>query len=308
MDNTPKKRYSCTSEYATPKGSDDSDNESLYYSFIVSEDDGSLVNKENSLNCDQWTVNEQAKVNSPIAARVPKANTPLLRKVLQINSKKVSFNNIPKPNETCETMKKMDFKGGSGTSSSNLNSIEEFIIEQPFLLENSVEYVPINDLNITDDLENELHNTIIENPLTTKTVNLIPTVPVPQISGIKSIDQLSKVVETEHPSPKVNVTTKIKSIDEILYDGTKNAIQTKNVARLNRQILATESRKSILPVAKKSNRFSTYMPRKVDPRQSLGIAKHVTKSVTTANATTTTAAGTTKKSKIARSKVILYSK
>lgn len=240
---TPKKRYSCNSEYATPKDSDDSDS-SLYYSFVLSEDDKDTVCKENSVN----------------GGHHLKAKTPLLRKVLQtmhtprnINNKRVSFSHLPKPmTATVKIVKTMDSDIGAPTF--NLKRIEESL---PIVSNEK----PIED-NFHDSsfMDNELQNTIIEN-VAEKT----RTPPNPQLSNINT-------------GANATIT---RTVEELLREAHKNESHTRNAAKINRQRLAKDSRKSVLPTAKKlSRRSSTYEPRKIDPRKSLGVLKQVANKVT----------------------------
>ena len=178
---TPKKRYSCTSEYGTPKESDDSDS-SLYYSFIESLEnciDDDVVNKENSANGPLWTITDT--LNSPTISRVPKAKTPLLRKILQMNhtprnkhNKRVSFSHLSKPSPTSTATLKVSKAKDSDTIKLNseenlpITSNEKQIEQKNKQKSENVEKCNTNNdesvsSDVTDDLENELQNTIIEN-------------------------------------------------------------------------------------------------------------------------------------------------
>lgn len=318
---TPKKRYSCTSEYATPKGSDDSDN-SLYYSFTLSEDD-SMLSKENSINGGQWTVS-----NSPSASRIPRTKTPLLRKVLQSNftprnknNKRVSFSNVSKPEpmpalagkipkfqSASEMIPQMD---SNPSSIYDLKPIEENL--PPISSEkssskpteqNDIDDASVNDSasDATDDLESDLHDTIIENPSSaafnaTNGNSELPLPIGPSHEPIK-VDATDDSPLTSNPS-EVNVSSSstlkstvsnenasnTKTIGDVLREKVKPATQTRNSAKVNRQRLANESRKSVFPGSKTrattyKRRSSTYEPRKVDPRKSLSVLKHVVNKVT----------------------------
>lgn len=327
---TPKKRYSCISEYGTPKGSDDSDN-SMYYSFVLSDEDNA-VNKENSINGGMWAVSDSS--NSPMAARVSKAKTPLLRKVLQTNctprnknNKRVSFSNVSKPSPTpkaaIKIVKANELEINSLNSGSDrgvafdLKPIEESLpkvvpVEQQKPDEKSdatADCITISDSSsdVTDDLENELHNTIIENPPSTTNVTLVTSgeelsAPTPVVTQtlVEKLLEVQPVPPNESsqldpvpknvtpPQPNVSTVPNTRTVEEILRDAAKNVPQTRNTAKINRQRLANDSRKSILPIAKNSTRAttykrrsSTYEPRKmVDPRKSLGVLKQVASKVT----------------------------
>lgn len=314
--NTPKKRYSCTSEYATPKGSDDSDN-SLYYSFTLSEDD-SMISKENSINGGQWTVS-----NSPSASRIPRTKTPLLRKVLQSNftprnknNKRVSFSNVSKPEPMPALAGKIPkFQSASEmipqmnsypSSTYDLKPIEENL--PPISSEkssskpaeqNDIDDASVNDSasDATDDLESDLHDTIIENPSSAafNATNGNSELPLPigpshepQTSN-PSEDNVSSNEATSSAALKSTISNEnssnTKTIGDVLREKVKPATQTRNSAKVNRQRLANESRKTVFPGAKTrattyKRRSSTYEPRKVDPRKSLSVLKHVVNKVT----------------------------
>lgn len=313
---TPKKRYSCTSEYATPKGSDDSDN-SLYYSFTLSEDD-SMISKENSINGGQWTVS-----NSPSASRIPRTKTPLLRKVLQSNftprnknNKRVSFSNVSKPEPMPALAGKIPkFQSASEmipqmnsypSSTYDLKPIEENL--PPISSEkssskpaeqNDIDDASVNDSasDATDDLESDLHDTIIENPSSAafNATNGNSELPLPigpshepQTSN-PSEDNVSSNEATSSAALKSTISNEnssnTKTIGDVLREKVKPATQTRNSAKVNRQRLANESRKTVFPGAKTrattyKRRSSTYEPRKVDPRKSLSVLKHVVNKVT----------------------------
>ncbi|XP_055302640.1 uncharacterized protein LOC129568587 isoform X2 [Sitodiplosis mosellana] len=342
---TPKKRYSCTSEYATPRESDDSDN-SLYYSFV----DDNVLNKENSVNSGLWTITDAS--NSPIAPRVSKAKTPLLRKVLQTNhtprnrnNKRVSFSHLSKPSPTpaatVKIAKTKDLESEALNSDRNvtfdLKPIEESLPiisnKEQEECESVAESSTIDESvlsDVTDDLESELHNTIIENPPSASEYAIpkescernnseehatsVHTAPVSHVSGNKSpVTPLQAIELSEsngmHSSPHMmtdllenvtpqlstvspqlsneNTVTNIRTVEEIIEEARKNIPQTRNAVKINRQQLANDNRKSILPIAKKATRAtsykrrsSTYEPRKVDPRKSLGVLKQIANKVT----------------------------
>lgn len=323
---TPKKRYSCASEYATPKGSDDSDN-SLYYSFTLSEDD-SMLSKENSINGGQWTVS-----NSSSASRIPRTKTPLLRKVLQSNftprnknNKRVSFSNtlkpepmpalagkIPKFQSASEMLPQID---SNASSTYDLKTIKEHL--PPISNEkssskpteqNDIDDTSVNDSasDATDDLESDLHDTIIENPTsaafsatnenselplpiepTHEPINFDATDDSPQTSnpleGNVYCNEATSSAAFKSTVSKEN-SSNSKTIGDVLRGKAKPATQTRNSAKVNRQRLANENRKTVLPGAKTrattyKRRSSTYEPRKVDPRKSLSVLKHVVNKVT----------------------------
>lgn len=326
--NTPK-RYSCTSEYATPKGSDDSDS-SLYYSFALSEDD---VCKENSINGGQWSVS-----NSP--SRIPRTKTPLLRKVLQPNytprnknNKRVSFSHLAKPDPKSDpnsgkipkllsqsgTLAKADL---NPSSTYDMKLIEENLPpisnENPAntLEQNTVtEAVTMNDSSsdVTDDLENDLHDTIIENPSSIKPNHSSNEAGEEQTA---SVEQRQQNAEPSLEKNKTNDLSQVptdpnqliqssvsqcsvsdalkgktdtkKTVEDILRNVIKKAPpQTRNSAKVNRQRLANANQNTILPGVKRTirattykRRSSTYEPRKVDPRKSLSALKNAVSKVT----------------------------
>lgn len=312
---TPKKRYSCTSEYATPRGSDDSDN-SLYYSFALHEDD--VLNKENSINGGQWNVTDK---NTSLRSRVSKAKTPLLRKVLQTNgtppnknNKRVSFSYSQNPNLTPGASVKVS-KTFSDASENELivelkprTTFDLKLIEESLPLpEIGPDNITINDSasDVTDDLENELHNTIIENPSSTATNKMnMNTEKLSKCVSVKQ-DSCKKSPTAENPKESVPVqklangarpkgtfqplsmancetVANTRTVDEILHEAQKKVPQSRNATKIIRQNLASESRKSILATARKNTRAttykrrsSTYEPRKFDARKSLGILKQV---------------------------------
>lgn len=283
---TPKKRYSCNSEYATPKDSDDSDS-SLYYSFVLSEDDNAMY-KENSVNGSFNSSVAQLKAKTPLL----KAKTPLLKKVLQtmhtprnINNKRVSFSHLPKPSPaTVKIVKTTDSDIEAPKIDTNftfnLKLIEEslpiFSNEQPILkkIEEEHQHNYFHDSSIIEDLDNELQNTIIENTIKTpssvsnSTLTSSSEAPALPVSNPQLINTGAKATIT-------------RTVEELLREAHKNESHTRNAAKMNRQRLAKDSRKSVLPTAKKlTRRSSTYEPRKIDPRKSLGVLKQVANKVT----------------------------
>lgn len=298
--NTLNKRYSLASEYGTPKEADDSDS-SLYYSFSLSENDGQC--KENS-----WSVTD-----SP--SRIPKIKTPLLRMILQPNytprnknNKRVSFSyqakenpipsssgKIPKLQSKPETHSSGDLYPSSVFDMMSIGEHLSSILEKDSTNENlnttvnGVDLAVVNDSasDITDDLENDLHNTIIENPSsTTKSVAELNN-SITLLERPTGVVQKPESIETSD-WPNKN-SAHLKTVDEILHEPAKKESHTRNTAKVNRQRLANEIRKSTLPVKTArattyKRRSSTYEPRKVDPRKSLGVLKHAmnkaTKSLT----------------------------
>ncbi|XP_031619266.1 uncharacterized protein LOC116338272 isoform X2 [Contarinia nasturtii] len=332
---TPKqKRYSCISNisnYGTPRDNDDSEN-SMYYSFVSGEEDS----KENSANGGQWTVTDSS---SPIIPNVASSKTPLLRKVLQTNytprnknNKRVSFSQIPKPCPTPEVASKMSKTSEScvdmiADTTFELKVIEESLpdisnendvkdpVQQIPIFENGVESVTVNEspFNISDGLEGDLHDTVIENssPIPAN-ITLTDNMEMPANPSVVQGAEISSkapdmtasnetrnrpvevqerkstvppTVKNSAPLPK-KVQTNVKTVEEILQAGQKTA-QSKNTIKIGRQQLASDSRKSILPVVKKlttrattyKRRSSTYEPRKVDPRKSLAVLKNVASQV-----------------------------
>lgn len=266
--NTPNKRYSLESNecFATP-AADDSET-SLYYSFDNS------TNKENSINGGYW------KVTTP-GTQVPNTSS-LLRNVLQSNftprnknNKRVSFSYLAKkspipPNSAGKIPKLLVTM--ITTNSVNGNDMEP--IEENVTPENT-ETINDSASDVTDDLENEMHDTIIENPFSATNNR-----------GEESESKTKAKAGLSIPTTENVENTKF--IDEILSEtNTKLPSKTRNATKVIRQRLAHESRKSILPVAKKATRStthtrrrsSTFEPRKVDPRKSLGVLKQVEKKV-----------------------------
>lgn len=311
---TPKKRYSCTSEYATPKGSDDSDC-SLYYSFIESLenciDDDDVVNKENSVGGSLWTITDT--LDSPTIPRVPKVKTPLLRKILQTNhtprnknNKRVSFSHLSKPSPTPTTTLKVSKAKDSDTI--NLHSGENLPItsnEKQIEQKNERKSENVEERNakndesvssdVTDDLENELHNTIIENlksPAANETLVLnseehVTSTQGPYVSQTCTMPIILETIKSSesnemHSSSNqlindLTTVASVRTIEQIIEEARKNISQTRN---------ANDNRKSILPITKKATRAttykrrsSTYEPRIVDSRKSLGILKQIAKKV-----------------------------
>lgn len=315
---TPKKRYSCISEYATPKESDDSIDD-LYFSFILSEDDD-ILNKENSINNGQWTITDNSK--SPVVSRLSKATTPLLRKVLQTNhtprnknNKRVSFSHLSKPSPSAIAAPKF--------AKIKENLVHSVDLDRNFDLKRIEESLPIisagklidqkneeksenvadfnTSTDITDGMENELHNTIIENPSSSWSSTLcteesIKDSKVTSIQYVKmcapseilkspKLDNLANYSKLQNVTPHTMQNT--KTIEEVLHETHKDGPATRNMVKINRKRVVNDSRKSILPIPKKptrattyKRRSSTYELRKVDPRKSLGVLKQVASKVT----------------------------
>lgn len=272
LPNTPNKRYSLESNecFATP-AADDSET-SLYYSFNLSEDD-CLTNKENSINGGPW------KGTTP--KQVPNDHTSsLLRNVLQSNltpqnknNKRISFSYLSKPSPIASQLAveiPEALVAVTITSSVNNNGMEA-IDENP--TPGNTDTISDTASDTTDDLENEMHNTIIENPYS-----------VTNNGRNRAGPSESKTAA----SSEFKSTGITKPVDEIFSEtNTKFPSNTVNATKIIRQRLADESRKNSLPVAKRVTRFtthtrrrsSTFEPRKVDPRKSLGVLKKVEKKV-----------------------------
>lgn len=317
---TPNKRYSCSSEYGTPRGSTDDSDSSLYYSMTGSEDD-ELLNKENSLISSKMSV-----IDSPSKACYGKAKT-LLRKVLQSNltprnenNKRVSFCNTtkasPSPKASAKVAKTQSAYEKAANSPRKLMGLEQKLSSMALKeanvkalygkTENGSEAAAINDSasDVTDDLDNEMHNTIIENPANfDSTLNAnkeqtdAPCSPVDtEQANAPETDAVASdiAMEDAKPSGFINHTkspslnkSATKTASEVLQQAAGKLTHTRNAAMLSRQELSIENRKSILPVAKKTTRATTYKrrssiyePHKINPRKSLHILKQVASKVT----------------------------
>lgn len=244
--NTPSnKRYSSASEYGTPGAvDDDSTDNSLYFSFSDNQ-----PNKENSINGGHWSTTDL----TPSSSHVTKAKTPLLRKVLQsnftprnANNKRVSFSHLPKPEQ--EKNDKIAKTAQSVTNSFDLEPIRESLVatvatEREKIDEDGADQ-DANDLIDDDEAHN---NTIIENPVSVK-----------HSSGVlaKSSEQL------ESNAPHLKNTSVKNSKSDIKPEITVlSKVPTRNVTKMDRKRLVEENRKSILPVAKKPTRATTYKRR-----------------------------------------------
>lgn len=281
--NTPNKRYSCSSEYGTP-GNDDSDN-SLYYSFVLSEEENGL-NKENSSN-GQWTVTDLSPADSRVSSR---SKTPLLRKVLRQNFTPSNENKrrgllnrlsrlclTPEPvNKIAETttsepekvpsvndLHYLDLTNDNSQTNLNGETAEDGKKEQCRGISDSAS-------DVTDDLENELQNTIIENPSSASKNKL---------TGLHAISQVSASKVVMLSSATINALD-TKTVCDVLSEGSQLP-QTKNATKIIRQRLANESRKSMMPRSKTyKRRSSIYEPRKIDHRKTLSVLKQMaTKSI-----------------------------
>lgn len=291
--NTPSnKRYSSSSEYATPGMVDDSEN-SLYFSFTG---DDNLPNKENAINGDSWSMTDVIPSPSP-SQFVSKAKTPLLRKVLQSNftprnksNKRVSFSHLPKQSPVEATGGKIaktvqTYEHRLGLNSNNafdLEPIKESLpnptiaLDQKSFSDNSTEQDANSD---TADVADDLDNTIIENPSLMKhNTDLLAKTSESNASGMIEVKKPNNMNDTPNENPKHGS----KMVHKILSEAATKPHQTRNVTKIDRRQLVKESRKSMLPVTKKSARFttykrrsSTYEPRKINPRKSLEVLKQV---------------------------------
>lgn len=244
--NTPstplKKRYSSASEYGTP-AANESEN-SLYFSFSLDENP---PNKENSI------VGGHGQSPSSSLPSTSKAKTPLLRKVLQsnftprnANNKRVSFSHLPKQIPAVENAVKIAKTTHVHEHQAAMNSNAMFDLGP---IKESVqkifdEHITDQEANdLIDDDDDEIHNTIIENHSSVKH------------SSEETLSKSNVAVES----------TKIKGskIDSNAQKKVLPAIPARDATKL-------QNRKSVLPVAKKlmrtttyKYRSSTYEPRKV---------------------------------------------
>lgn len=249
--NTPlNKRCSSSSEYATPGAVDDPEN-SLYYSFTV---DGTPSNKENSINGGQWAITDLIPSSST-------SKTPLLRKVLQSNftpRNDVLFSrlSLQKPQQEHQT---------------DLDTIRESLPCPTIEIDQKIfdEYGTEQDAS----LEDEIHNTIIENPSSVNhsidSYANMSEQPELNACGSNQVTELNKMKNMQ--SKHSNNDCKPSQVKEKLSEAVKKSQQTRNV----RSVRESRSRKSVLPVAKKpvamkpvrattyKRRSSTYEPRKV---------------------------------------------
>lgn len=279
---TPNKRYSCSSEYGTPVN-DDSDN-SLYYSFALSEEEN-VPNKENSSNS-EWTVTDL----SLGVARIPlRSKTPLLRKVLQQNftpgnqikergsfdcSSPLCLTSIIAETTTSDREGVLNVNDIHDMESINenlqINSIEKAVEDERKNQNQGIEYPLIDDSasDVTDDLENELQNTIIENlpPATYKshsnynlssddhargdTIDGIIAVGELKSTELRPIHQGSAPKVVMVSSPIVN-TIDTKTVEDVLSQGIQLG-QTKNATKITRQLEFRKTLGVLKPVTNKA--------------------------------------------------------
>lgn len=285
--NTPSnKRYSSSSEYGTPGVVDDSE-ESLYFSFTV---DDNPTNKENSINGGQWAITDLATTPST-SLHVSKTKTPLLRKVLQSNftprnknNKRVSFSHLPHQKQVEETAGKISktihtYEHQTAMNSNTMFDLKPIEESLPCPTTQKIfdEHDTDNDINsdsaeMIDDLDDEIHNTIIENPSSVKhSTELLVKVSEKSESNACGSNEATESIEMNNmPAKHVKI---------VLSEAAKKPQLTRNVTKMDRRLLIKENRKSILPVSKRATtykrRSSTYEPRKVDPRKSLDVLKQV---------------------------------
>lgn len=276
--NTPSnKRYSSSSEYGTPGAVDDLEN-SLYYSFTA---DDNPTNKENSINGGQWAITDLS-ASSSASTHVLKAKTPLLRKVLQANftprnknNKRVSFSHLPKECSAEETSGKMAKTIHTNEHRTELNSDTMFdlkpIKESLPCSTMAIDQKQFNEIgndqdansDTADDLDDDMHNTIIENPLSVEQ-STDSLAKIGEISEL-SIPSPSKIMEpiktNDTPGKDSKRECEPPQVKQILSGAVLKPHQTRNVAKLNRRQLVKDNRKSVLPVAKKPARATTYKRR-----------------------------------------------
>lgn len=262
---TPKKKYvsPCTPGdiFATPKTIDDSDS-SLYYSFVVSDDEIKSSNKENSNSENEWTV-----TSSTPEVSLSTASTSLLRMVLQPSctprnkiNKRVSFKHlsIQTNNSEHKTVNSCNFSNEKFNSERTRN-IDTFDESKESALEISQKDAD-NALSDTDNFEGEKHNTIIENPLSispNNSHNLNKQEHVQKIDNInlsKHFEQVSDVLKSQ-----------VFSDSKVTFGQT-----TVNQSQL---------RKKTIRPSNYTRRSSIYEPRKVNPRKSLEVLKKVANKV-----------------------------
>lgn len=194
-----------------------------------------------SFSVDEYPPNKENTSHTP-SSSIPstsKAKTPLLRKVLQsnftprnANNKRVSFNHLPKQIPVEEKMAKTTDVHDQ-KSAMNSNAIFDLKPISEYVQKIIEENNADQDVPIDDDDE-ELHNTIIEN-----------------YSSVK-LSEANKATESKTPKIENDVEKKMIFV-----------VPARNVTK-------NENRKSVLPVAKKSlrattykRRSSTYEPRKL---------------------------------------------
>lgn len=260
---TPKKKYISPSTpgdiFATPKAVDDSDS-SLYYSFVLSDDEIKETNKEN--NEIEWTV-----TNSTPEVSKTTASTPLLRMVLQPSctprnqmNKLVSFNHLinPTKNLNNETANSFNLPHDKLNSEGHFNT-GIFDEKEGSALNNS-QHDTDNALSDTDDFEGEKHNTIIENPLPVS-ANKLPNSNGQELNG-----------ENEHCEQDVSIQQCGSSRSIQVVSESKTTLE-------NITVNQSQTRKKSMRPSNYTRRSSTYEPRKVDPRKSLQVLKKVANKV-----------------------------
>lgn len=285
--NTPSnsnKRYSSSSEYATPgAGVVDELENSLYYSFTA---DDNTINKENSINGGQWTITDVSP-STNASSRIPKAKTPLLREVLQTNftprnknNKRVSFNHFIQPDGKISKSEHTNEHQTELKSNTvfDLKPIKESlpcssiaIDQKPF--DNGTDQDANSETtDLTDDFGDDMHNTIIENPSSVEqSTDLLTKVSEKsEINAFGSIEATESIETSNTTGKDAKNECEQSQLEQVLSEVVLKPHQTRNVIKLDRRRLVEEKRKSVLPVAKKTTRAttykrrsSTYEPRKV---------------------------------------------
>lgn len=275
--NTPtNKRISSSSEYETPGDSENS----LYFSFT------DTPNKENSLIGDSLATSDP---RCPVAVSFGlKTKTPLLRKVLQSNftpRKHVSFMDLPMQSSVTGDgiVKTVQTHEHQLTLNSNgifdLEPIKETLPNTNIAKSHEVfdEFGIEQDTNSeTADVaeeDDEMQNTIIENTSSIGALNK-------SNKTNDTPDQDAENSQNDNTSVQDNKNSLL--VKKVLSEAAAKPQQTRNVTKIDRRRTVKDNRKSILPVAKKptrattyKRRSSTYEPRKIDPRKSLGVLKQV---------------------------------
>lgn len=276
--NTPtNNRYSSSSEYATPGSVDNSEN-SLYFSFT---DDDDFSNKENSFNKDSRAKTDH-KLTAGTTSCGSKAKTPLLRRVLQSSltprkpPKQVSFKDtiayeLQMPLNS-NVMHEQEPIEGTKQNSTNATSREQ-------MRSNSSEHNANSETDADADNDDDMQNTIIENPSLSNASGLTE-----QSNNTNDIREVSSTASRKNGKLSQNIGNS-ETVETKVSDPAKKSTeseQTRNVTKNERKQLVRDSRKNTLPVAKKftrattyKRRSSTYEPRKIDPRKSLGVLKQV---------------------------------
>lgn len=302
--NTPSntKRYSSSSEYATPGGVDESEN-SLYFSFC---DNPTEREKENATQEDQWAITDLAPSPST-SSHVFRAKTPLLRKVLQSNftprngnNKRVSFSHVPKGSPIAghaDKILKSDSNGLQMEFNRNtmfdLDPIKESLPcttiakDYKLFVKNETEQDPIDTSNTTDDFDDEMHDdTMIENPSTSthnnaslsKKTNENSAPNASSLDGLKKPIKKNDMVEMDSALLQESDGVNSKMVVKKLLSGASiKPQQTRNTIKIDRRRLGKDNRKTMNPTRSTTykRRSSTYEPRKVDPRKSLGVLRNV---------------------------------